>query len=168
MYRPASWRRRSARSSPSACVWGSRRSNKRWRNRPQKRRPMPKRQAKANLFDKKNRPLIISRKDASRIHFTNRIQQRFRTTPTTAELQQITRGIQLGRAHKVTNYDQKRNLYVVAFRGKLVGVVFDWTLNQLVTILPDEDPRIEAVAKQPGRALTKWLQETRTAAKEAA
>jgi len=43
--------------------------------------------------------------------------------------------------------------------------VYDFRDQCLVTVLPEDDTRIQAVSQAPGRVLTKWLQETRNAVK---
>ncbi len=107
------------------------------------------------------KPLILSREQTAKIHFRSRLHERHHIQMTTAEITDIVRGIKLGRAHRVTDYGQGRNLFAVALRGKLVGIAYDRHIDALITILPDADPRIVSLAKRPGQALKKWLQETK-------
>jgi hypothetical protein len=117
--------------------------------------------SKTHWMNDPDRPLILSREQTAQLHFRQRLHERHHIQLTKAELQELVRGITLGRAHRLTDYAQGRNLFAVAIRGKLVGVAYDHHINTLVTILPSADPRILALAKRPGRALTKWLQATK-------
>ncbi len=116
---------------------------------------------KTHWMNATDRPLILTRQQTAQLHFRHRLHERHHIQLTTAELQELIRGIKLGRAHRLTDYAQGRNLFAVAIRGKLVGVAYDHHINTMVTILPENDPRILALAQRPGRALTKWLQETK-------
>jgi hypothetical protein len=120
------------------------------------------------LYARSNRPLILSHKDASRVHFAQRFGQRQRLMPTGEEIRRIVKGILLGQALKLTQFAARRNLYAVAWRGKVIGVVYDWALDQLITVLPDDDPRVIEAASRQDRPLQKWLQESAQAAKGAA
>ncbi len=124
--------------------------------------------SKAHWMDPDQRPLILTRQQTARIHFASRLHSRHGLHLTGSELHDIVRGVKLGRATKLTTYEHGRNLYCAVARGKLVLVVFDFHINQLVSIMPPTDVRLEPIAKNPGRALTKWLQESKQAAKEAA
>ena len=120
------------------------------------------------LYARSKRPLILSRKDASRVHLSQRFGQRQRLMPTGEEIRRIVKGIKLGQAIKLTQYTAKRNLYAVAWRGKVIGIVYDWMLDQLITVLPDNDRRIIEASSRQDRPLQKWLQESAQAAKGAA
>ncbi len=123
---------------------------------------MPKQpKPKTHWMNSQERPMILTREQTAQLHFRSRFGERYKTTPTATEIRDIIKGIRLGRTHKLTSYQQGKNLYAVGFRGRIIGVVYNWNLDTLVTILPSDDPRIIALAKQPGQTLKKWLHETK-------
>ena len=95
-------------------------------------------------------------------HFDARSKERLGGYLSDEELAEIIHAIKVGRAQPIKKWRHGRGKYLVAIKGEIRAVVFDFKYNTMVTVFPADDPETIKATQFLSWPLQKWLAQHRT------